>query len=635
MTVMILACLAAGVRAALVWQQPPLGGWHAVHLAGLLVLAAALGHAVLALAGLVGPLPGARSRPPRWVWLLWFSLIVMAIALWPFAFDPDRWAWPALLLWGVVAAFPAAIVDASYGSVPRLVRAVELWRRLLVAAIGVLALVSLASYLRAMASSVGGVDFYYYVCIARDMLDCPSDVSDNNYIYFPGVYAFWRTVMHGVGTSLPALQWSYLAVWLANAVLVAGVVWRPTRSVGLAAFAGLWYCVLSTRFDSLSGVSEPLATACALAGVLIWGGQPLRGLRGWWLALAMGIGWGLSVYMKQQAGLLTLSAVTLLMGRLATDRSLRHAWPQLVAIPLVALLTLSVGLLAEGRGWVPWQRGLQWATGYGREGSLLLNLYTQVRGDESAALGAGLSVVAWWGRWWRCTRGARMTRPALQVATLALLAFLFSLVQFASRPFGHYMLLGVPFLVVACLLLAHECWTLVPRRYAQSQLVLFLILGLPGALLVNTAGRHDTLYVWRPVMPRGVQLPLRWHERPLVERDLERLRRFVPAGSRIYVVAPRRCVVYYQLGSSTASRYGYQFAMRDLDSIDWQSCDYVIIPTSELEPDDLSHCSPVQRDAIRAHIQSLGFERSLTDELRTMELYRRLRDLMETRDRER
>jgi hypothetical protein len=264
---------------------------------------------------------------------------------------------------------------------------------------------------------------------------------------------------------------------------------------------------------------------------------------------------------------------------------------------------------------------LQWATGYGQEGSLLLNLYTQVRGDESAALAAGLSVLAWCGLWRLSPRGERLAQPAMQVASFALLAFLFSLVQFASRPFGHYMLLGVPFLVIASLLLAYEYWTMIPRQYTRSQLVLFLVLGLPGALLVNTAGRHDTLYVWRPVVPRGVQLPLRWHERPLVERDLERLQREVPAGSHIYVVAPRRCVVYFVLESRTASRYGYQFAIRDLDSVDWRSCDYVMIPTSELEPDDLSHCTPAQRDAIRAHIQSLGFERRRTDELRTMELY--------------
>jgi hypothetical protein len=556
---------------------------------------------------------------------LWFSLIAFAIALWPFAFDPDRWAWPALLMWGVIVAFPAAIVDAGYRSVERFTRAVDVWRQSLLVVFGVLGVFSLVSYLRVMASSVGGVDFYYYVCIARDMLVCPNEVSDNNYVYFPGVYAFWRAVMNWAGTSLPALQWAYLGVWLINAVLVASIVWRTTRSTCLAAFAGMWYCVLSTRFEGLSGISEPLATACALVGVLIWGGQPLRGPRGWLRTIGMGIFLGLSVYMKQQAGLLTLGAAALILGRLTSDRSERHGWPHLFVLPLVALAALLSGLFAEGRGWVPWQRGLQWATGYGREGSLLLNLYTQVRSDESAALAAGLSVLAWCGLWRLSPRGERWAQPAMQVASFALLAFLFSLVQFASRPFGHYMLLGVPFLVIACLLLAHECWSLVPRQYAQSQLVLFLVLGLPGALLVNTAGRNDTFYVWRPVMPRGVQMPLRWHERPLVERDLERLQREVPAGSHIYVVAPRRCVVYYQLGSSTASRYGYQFAMRDLDSVDWQSCDYVIIPTSELEPDDLSHCTPAQRDAIRAHIQSLGFERRLAVDLRTMELYRRLR----------
>ena len=132
----------------------------------------------------------------------------------------------------------------------------------------------------------------------------------------------------------------------------------------------------------------------------------------------MGIFLGLSVYMKQQAGLLTLGAAALFLGRLASDRSARHGWPHLVVIPLVALAALSLGLLAEGRGWVPWQRGLQWAAGYGREGSLLLNLYTQVRGDESAALAAGLSVLAWCGLWRLSPRGERLTQPAIQVASL-------------------------------------------------------------------------------------------------------------------------------------------------------------------------------------------------------------------------
>ena len=36
--------------------------------------------------------------------------------------------------------------------------------------------------------------------------------------------------MNWAGTSLPVLQWAYLGVWLINAVLVAGIVWRATRS---------------------------------------------------------------------------------------------------------------------------------------------------------------------------------------------------------------------------------------------------------------------------------------------------------------------------------------------------------------------------------------------------------------------
>ena len=404
------------------------------------------------------------------------------------------------------------------------------WRTLVLAVGGVVALISLVRYLQAVYTSIGSVDFFYYVCIARDMLQVPGEVSENNYLYFPGVYAFWRTVMRTFGDSLGDLQFGYLAVLVANGLLVSAIVAQGTRSRRLAAFAGLWYFVLISRFEGFAGVSEPLATASALAGLWLWGGQPLCGRRGLWIALAFGASLGLAVYLKQQAGLITLGALSLLVCRPWLARERRHAWSLLAVLPGVAVAVLLVGILWEGRGWVPLSRGLNWATSYGREGSLLRSLYTQIRGDESAALAAGLTILMWSVLWCQPHRASWIRRPAFQVASFAIVALMLSMVQFLSRPFGHYMLLGIPWLIIACLLLTHELWLAVPAAYARSFLVSFLLLGAAGVLLANTAGRTDTFYAWRPLLPAGFQLPMQWHEQPLRAIDLARLARWFPLG---------------------------------------------------------------------------------------------------------
>ena len=167
----------------------------------------------------------------RAVWVLWIGVLVFGIILWPLALEPSQYALATLLFFGAWAAFPAAIAD-SIESNERLDGWVKLWRRSLVFAFLVMAVISTAVYFVAARPSVGGVDFYYYICTSRDMLQHGSEVSDNCYLYFPGVFAFWRTAMRLVGSSLAELQACYLAALLLNAVLIAVLIGRSTRRPG-------------------------------------------------------------------------------------------------------------------------------------------------------------------------------------------------------------------------------------------------------------------------------------------------------------------------------------------------------------------------------------------------------------------
>ena len=153
------------------------------------------------------------------------------------------------------------------------------------------------------------------------------------------------------------MQCCYVAVLLVNAVLLAALVMRMLGRPVAAIFAALWYLVVVTRFDGLAGVSEPLATAVVLAGLLAWAGEPLRGRRGFILAVLLGVAMGVTVYVKQQAALLTVATAALLLCRPWMDRPRRHGWAHLAIVPAVAVAVFLAGILLEGRGWTPLERG--------------------------------------------------------------------------------------------------------------------------------------------------------------------------------------------------------------------------------------------------------------------------------------
>jgi hypothetical protein len=342
------------------------------------------------------------------------------------------------------------------------------------------ATVATVQYLLMITPQVGGVDFFYYVCNARDMLLRPDAFSTRAYSYFPGVYAFWRTAWLATGGSLLGLQASAVLLVVANSLVLGWIVYRVCRSGSIGALAIFWYLLLASRYQGFAGVTEPLATLPWLVGLAIWQGTTLRGPAGWMRAIGLGIALGLTTYAKQQAGLLTLGAIAWLMERPATPPPYRHDLRQLILVPLIAGGTLLIGILAEGKGMTPLLQGGQLATAYAREGTWLWNLYVQVRHDETAALFALFSLGGWGALYFSSWRTRRLDRPWLRLASFSILAGIATLIQFRSRPYGHYALLGIP-----CLVLVD-----VAVRPPTCQVVLF-----PGSkgitsTLAGCVGRH-------------------------------------------------------------------------------------------------------------------------------------------------
>ena len=322
---------------------------------------------------------------------------------------------------------------------------------LLVAGLG-WALVTAGLYLIQIRPYVGDVDLFYYLCNARDMNNHALP-SNDCYSYFPGVYRFWRIVMLIGGQQLETIQWTYLLVILANGLLVAAIVWRHSRSMASSIFAACWLLVLTSRFQGTAGETELLATIPLLAALLYWSGQPLRGTRGWRYCLVLGIGLALTAYAKQQAGLLSIGALALLLSYRWRDKSNQHQLSQLISIPVIAVAVFLVALLLEGAGWQPLQRGLASVADYEPEGVWWFNLYVQLRRDETAGLAALFSGLVLANCLWR--KNSRST-ASLEVVLFLTIGALCTLLQLRSRAYHHYMLLATPALVISAVLLWRE-----------------------------------------------------------------------------------------------------------------------------------------------------------------------------------
>lgn len=509
--------------------------------------------------------------------LFWLALSRLWVGTWrrgrlwwafPFAAAACAWAGQGALSefgWGALAGGALFVGTLLVPSSARRAAA----RGLGVAALALLAwaVIALARYLVAAHPHAGGVDFYFFVCLARDRLLCPELVPDMQYVYSPGVYAFWGWVSR-VSASLSWLRAVILGLLVVDAGLVLWIVARATRSWGLGALGALACLRLMTRFEGLEGTTEPLIVLPVLLGVALWGGSSLTGRKGLLRAVALGAGLGLAIYAKQQGVFLALAAGLFLLGPWTRPR----VAPAAIALGLGAIAAVSLaGFWAEGKGSAPLERAFFLATEYRQEATWGENLATILRADPALGWGGLLCLVGAGFALRRLTR--KEGAPLDWVLIFAAAAFAGSLLQFTRRPYLHYAQVGLPFLVIAAVLSGFTLW----ERWDRSRIG-GRVLAIWAGLALCAGGLAPATFGLR-LPGEALVFPTRWEEG--VAQDLDRIQPAVAEGSELLLLPPRRNVLHYRLGTRSVESplsygWGWEMGLR-LEELPWAKIRYVLV----------------------------------------------------------
>jgi hypothetical protein len=190
----------------------------------------------------------ATRTLPRLAWIppaAWFVITLFVVSLWPFSPYPLDYPRHSFVFFAAVAVYVHLLSQSVTG---RFKNVIPILRKIAIIAICLLLLESSFRYLIYLRPQISASDFFYYVCTARDMSAALPDQSMMRYFYFPGVYTFWRVIFYFVGDTLNDLQWSYLALLAANALLIFGIIFRVLKNGIAAVIALVWYIVFCSRF---------------------------------------------------------------------------------------------------------------------------------------------------------------------------------------------------------------------------------------------------------------------------------------------------------------------------------------------------------------------------------------------------
>lgn len=315
---------------------------------------------------------------------------------------------------------------------------------LVLLAVGVVGFAALAVRLLIVSRPiVGGVDFYHNILFSRDLAGGVPSVTFDRYIYFPGGYSFWTTVFRMFDGSLASLQWAYVGVLFANALLIGGVLKSLTGFWQVGMVAGTAYIFAATKIDGFEGVTEPIATIPYLSGLWLWILMTARGQRRLAI-LALATGLGLALFSKQQGGLLSLGMLGLLPALWCVNPACKYRLVHLVALPAGIAGVFLLAMAAEGGGIQAVQRGLLFASEYQAQGAWVQHV-ERVRSvllPISSLFLSGCAV-------WLCIAVFRKRMPVVSdVVFLTLGMAIFSalgcLLQYVKRGYLHYALMLLP-----------------------------------------------------------------------------------------------------------------------------------------------------------------------------------------------
>lgn len=424
--------------------------------------------------------------------------------------------------------------------------------------LAVFSMASSIAYLATARRSVDSVDLYYFICESRDKVWRILPENPTAAYHFPGVYRFWGLVLNLFGESYEAVQWTAVSLLVINALLISIIVGRTTRLIPMALLSGVLYLVLSLRYEGLTGSREPLCTIPFLTGILCWLELGEHRRKFYSAAVFLGFGFGLALYCKQQAGLLSLGAIVFLIRGYKNEGSsvVRQAVSRLAVTAVAAVVVFLVLILFEGSGLAPLAKGLQWAAEYKHEGSWIANILTQIRNDESFML---ITVFAGIGSLAALFESKHFDATYRHFCWLLLTAAAVTIVQYRVRGYLHYTLLAIPGIVIVFSIQFAALWrSLSGGRWwqVQSQIALILLLMVP---MLYNGQRQVMLDVtdtnWKQ---HSSTVPVPWHEEPETVRKIDALKAVIPPQSEIEIVPSGRNSVYFLLSCINPGGYAFK-----------------------------------------------------------------------------
>ncbi len=472
--------------------------------------------------------------------------------------------------------------------------------------------IAAAVWLITTSKFVDGVDLYVFVCQSRDMLHETAPDSNSAYRYFPGIYSFWRSVLLLFGQDTPVIQRAVMSVLAVNAVLTGVISWRLAKSVPYGVLGGVLYLCIASRYECTMGTAEPLATIPFLIGLWLWTNVSAQTPVHWKSLLLLGVALGLSVYCKQQAGLLAVGVVWLTIANLREQPTpsiaIRTACKQGTVIASAAAVTLLVAILFEGKGLDPLRQGLQMAAGYTAQGTWSSNFYSIIRNDESVAL---MMVVALAGIFCaaRTPRDPAGNENSFEVVGILCCSAFATTLQFRTRGYYHYFLLAIPCLVAVFVFAVSALSSRFQNTTVRNRCIRTLIFLISVVPFLHAGQRPDDFEIWNPVVSAAdLEEPRPWHLTTQISDEIAELKSRLPAQSQIVVLPPVRSVTYLLVEARQSN--GYAFGGPPcLDGVNWDELDAAII-LEAMDDRETTNWQESDCDSAMLSVTNRGFERT-------------------------